>query len=238
MPGILIYAGVFLVVLFLYIHIVYQGKCNEESNVVSVPVKTPSVLEDMCNLRIPFSFDYHLSSPVKDCHVSDSSHAETVWKMAEIERCSDEDNAELEKLVDFTRPYMNVSTQVSYYDNVHNVDDRAVSSTCNRVFLCNHGSNCVISLWSPNTSRNVVKTYDHLSSLKVSQDEMPESTIEYKLESNRVLCLPPFWWFKKSESSDTTKETRLVMLRFRSLSNASRNIHEIVTMAMNNYSNK
>ena len=238
MPAILIYTGVFLVVLFLYIHIVYQGKCNEESNVVTVPVKTPSVLEDMCNLRIPFSFQYHLSRPIKDCHVTDTSHGETVWKTLEIERGSDEDNLELERLVDFTRPYMNVNTRADYYEDNSDSSDGVVSSSCNRLFLCNYGENRTISLWSPNTSRNVISTYDSLSSLRVSHDEMPESTIEYKLESNCVLCVPPFWWFSVSNSTGDSKDTTLLMLRFRSLSNAIRNVHEIVSTATNAYSNK
>jgi hypothetical protein len=231
MPNILIYIGVFLIVLFLYIHIVYQGKSTEERSVVQVPVRTSSVLEDMCNLRIPFSFSRDLRNSISPFHSDTSTECSGhEWKEIDISKGTDSDNEKLDELLAFVSPYMCVSTNVNFIES-ERPDFRSlpISTTCNRTFIGNLESKVKIMLWSPNSVRNVLKTYSEQLKVYESDDAMPPATIEYELEPNTILSVPPFWWISVMTYSEKSSPVKVTFIRFRSLANVIRNVKEVVT---------
>ena len=230
MPNILIYIGVFLIVLFLYIHIVYQGKSTEERSVVHVPVRTASVLEDMCNLRIPFSFSRDVGSAISSSHFDVSTQCDGhEWKELDLSKGTDYDNAKIDELLTFLSPYMCVNTSVNLLDsNDPELKSLPISSTCNRVFLGNMGSKLKIRLWSPNSMRNVVSTYSESLKAYHSEDVMPPVSIEYELHSNTILSIPPFWWVSVAPYSNEAVDIKVTFIRFRSLANVIRNVREVV----------
>ena len=194
MPNILIYTGVFLIVLFLYIHIVHQGKSTEERTVVHVPIRTSSVLEDMCNLRIPFAFSRDMQNIISSFHSDASTECSGhAWKELDISKGTDSDNEKLDELLAFASPYMCVNTNINILEaNDPELKSLPISTTCNRAFLGNFGSKVRIMLWSPNSVRNVLKTYSESLKVYHSEDVMPPASIEYELEPNTILSVPPF----------------------------------------------
>ena len=83
-------------------------------------------------------------------------------------------------------------------------------------------------LWSPNSVRNVLKTYSESLKVYHSEDVMPPASIEYELEPNTILSVPPFWWLSVRPYSSETASVKVTFIRFRSLANVIRNVREVI----------
>ena len=53
---------VFVVVLFLYLHITHQRRVVEDTEINTLDVHTSTILDEVCELRVPYVFERDVSS--------------------------------------------------------------------------------------------------------------------------------------------------------------------------------
>ena len=62
--------GLFIIVLFLYLHIYYHLKVSNDLEVYSIQQPSKDKLEEVCNLRQPLYFDMTNDDILQTCNLS------------------------------------------------------------------------------------------------------------------------------------------------------------------------
>ena len=62
--------GLFIIVLFLYLHIYYHLKVSNDLEVYSIQQPSKDKLEEVCNLRQPLCFDMDNKEILETCNLS------------------------------------------------------------------------------------------------------------------------------------------------------------------------
>ena len=65
--NILIFIGVFSIMLFVYLHIVYHLKSSSDLEVYEIELPSKSKLEEICDLRQPVTFRYNNERLLSSC---------------------------------------------------------------------------------------------------------------------------------------------------------------------------
>ena len=64
-----IFIAVFLIVLFLYLHIVFHLKKSNDLEVYDIEMPSKTKLEEICDLRQPVIFDYKVDGLIQECNI-------------------------------------------------------------------------------------------------------------------------------------------------------------------------
>lgn len=244
MQSALLYVLVFLLVCFLYIHVVHQRRESNDCEVINVPVRNNEAFSEMVGLRCPFIYTINVDGlrealPLRSLKTSEVSYSSYdasgivggdeiqpsgiyAWSDAlgtyEMQACV----RDMDKLC---APYAKVSSDVSIVvpPTTGTVPPRR-NTHCRTVMVCISGT-LKVRMWNPSAGRRFAYSYDatretHLA----SGTEFTGPSVECVLRAGDVLCVPSRWWHAVAMEDDGGVA---LVFRYRSASNALANIADV-----------
>jgi hypothetical protein len=234
---------VFLLVCFLYIHVVHQRRESNDCEVVSVPVRNSEAFSEMVGLRCPFIYTINVEGfkealpldALKTEEVAYSSYDASgvvtgnetcdrgiyAWSDVlgtyEMRTCI----RDMDKLC---APYAKVSSDVLVViPSLTTVAPPRRNTHCRTLIVCASGA-LKVRLWSPVSGRRLAYHYDAARESHIASDtDFTKSTVECIIREGDVLCIPSRWW----HSIITEDEGIALVFRYRSMSNALANIVDV-----------
>lgn len=220
----LVFIIVFLIILFMYIHLLFHWKVSNEIDIPHILTPDKERLETIADMRQPFIFEKNIESSL---HLEGSERDVNIKKMKEHpikishkgmlsaikkEPYLSEDNKkflnelpwekEWNELNTYLIPYMNWKTEHDIiYGNKGVYTDLKYSMNY-RNYICVLEGNIEIKLLLPCSAKTVGVCGETTSTINVWESSENDkkclqdvSTILIPLKKGSVLYIPAYWWF-------------------------------------------
>lgn len=240
---IIIYSIIFLIVVVLYIHIIYHLKISKEENVYEIDYTNNKNLNEMCDLRQPFTFKFNNNLNINKQYLDKINYNFNIIKQINKEIKKDKENENNSETINLIySEYNNTINDNIYneiiklnkiispdfssynkYDIIYSDEDFTTSITSNynyrNFFVITEGNvqiKFISHLHNEKLNYNIdYELLQNISDYNIWNNDKKIKSLEINASKGDIIYIPPQWWY----SIKFLEKTTIVKYHYRSIMN-------------------